>query len=107
MKSGFLGIALLAVTASVMTYPLRAQEGDARRGAEIARTICAACHAVSTRIAVSPNSASPPFWKLAGTSGMTSIALSAALLTSHQSMPNIILEPEQRRDVIAYILSLK
>src|SRR5579859_3352935 len=107
MKSGFLGVALLAVTASIMTHPLRAQEGDASRGAEIARTICAACHAVSTRIAESPNSASPPFWKLAGTSGMTSIALSAALLTSHRSMPNIILEPEQRRDVIAYILSLK
>jgi hypothetical protein len=38
---------------------------------------------------------------------MTSIALSAALTTSHRLMPNIILEPDERRDVIAYILSLK
>jgi hypothetical protein len=27
--------------------------------------------------------------------------------TSHRLMPNIMLEPEERRDVIAYILSLK
>jgi hypothetical protein len=44
---------------------------------------------------------------IASTPGMTSIALSAALTMSHRLMPNIILEPDQRRDVIAYILSLK
>jgi hypothetical protein len=38
---------------------------------------------------------------------MSSIALSAALNTSHQSMPNIMLEPEDRANIIAYILSLK
>jgi mono/diheme cytochrome c family protein len=107
MKTCFPSIAMLAATASLVISPLQAQEGDVGRGAEIARTICSACHAVSSRIATSPNSESPPFWKLAGTPGMTSIALSAALMTSHRSMPNIVLEPEQRRDVIAYILSLK
>jgi hypothetical protein len=44
---------------------------------------------------------------IAATPGMTSIALTAALLTSHRLMPNIMLEPDERRDVIAYILSLK
>jgi hypothetical protein len=38
---------------------------------------------------------------------MTSIALSAALNTSHRSMPNIMLSPDERADIIAYILSLK
>jgi mono/diheme cytochrome c family protein len=108
MKIYFPAITVLAATASSLTtYPLRAQEGDVGRGAEIARTICSACHAVSTPRAMSRNAEAPPFWKLATTPGMTSIALSAALMTSHRSMPNIILEPEQRRDVIAYILSLK
>ena len=55
----------------------------------------------------SPNSEAPPFPMIAATPGMTSIALTAALLTSHRLMPNIMLEPEERRDVIAYILSLK
>ena len=48
-----------------------------------------------------------PFPVLAATPGMTTIALTAALLTSHRLMPNIILQPDERRDVIAYILSLK
>jgi hypothetical protein len=38
---------------------------------------------------------------------MTAIALTAVLTTSHRLMPNIILQPDERRDVIAYILSLK
>jgi hypothetical protein len=38
---------------------------------------------------------------------MTSIALSAALNTSHRTMPNIILQADEQADVIAYILSLK
>jgi mono/diheme cytochrome c family protein len=107
MKTCSSAIAVLAATATLVTHPLHAQEGDVSRGAEIARDVCSACHAVSTRSAMSRNAEAPPFWKLASTPGMTSIALSAALMTSHRSMPNIILEPEQRRDVIAYILSLK
>jgi hypothetical protein len=38
---------------------------------------------------------------------MTAIALSAALQTSHASMPNIMLEADERADIIAYIISLK
>jgi hypothetical protein len=38
---------------------------------------------------------------------MTAIALTVALQTSHATMPNIILSPDDRRDVIAYILSLR
>jgi hypothetical protein len=39
--------------------------------------------------------------------GMTTIALTPALPTLHRQMPNIVLQPDDRRDVIAYILSLK
>jgi hypothetical protein len=38
---------------------------------------------------------------------MTAIALSAALNTSHRSMPNIMLEADEQADIIAYILGLK
>jgi cytochrome c len=44
---------------------------------------------------------------MASAPGMTAIALSAALSTSHRTMPNIMLEPDERTDIIAYILSLK
>jgi hypothetical protein len=45
---------------------------------------------------VSPNSEAPPFPTLAATPGMTTIAQTAALLTSHRHMPNIILQPDER-----------
>jgi hypothetical protein len=38
---------------------------------------------------------------------MTSAALTVTLTTPHAGMPMFILSPEQRQDIIAYILSLK
>jgi hypothetical protein len=38
---------------------------------------------------------------------LTAIALTAALTTLHRTMPNMMLEPDERADIIAYILSLK
>jgi mono/diheme cytochrome c family protein len=98
---------IFAATAVTLTWPVHAQEGNVGRGAEIARTICAACHVVTRGQPAAPNSQAPPFPRIANTPGMTSIVRSAALMTSHRLMPNIILEPEERRDVIAYILSMK
>ena len=48
-----------------------------------------------------------PFQVIASVPGMTSIALSAALNTSHRAMPNIMLEADEQADIIAYVLSLK
>jgi mono/diheme cytochrome c family protein len=87
---------------------LSAQEiGDVANGRIVATTICAACHMVGKGELQSPAGGAPTFARVAGTPGMTSIALSALLLTSHRQMPNIILPPDERRDVIAYILSLQ
>ena len=41
------------------------------------------------------------------TPGMNAMALSAALNTSHRSMPNFVLAPDEQSDIAAYILSLK
>jgi mono/diheme cytochrome c family protein len=98
---------IFAVTAVTLACPVHAQEGNVGRGAQIAQTICVACHVVARGQSAAPNSQAPPFPAIANTPGMTTIALTAALMTSHRLMPNIILEPEERRDVIAYILSLK
>jgi hypothetical protein len=38
---------------------------------------------------------------------MTATALFVWMRTSHPTMPNIILEPEDLRNVVAYVLSLK
>ena len=100
-------VAFVAATL-LISSSIHAQDADdIGHGREIARTICAACHVVAKGQMVSPSGAAPPFPVLAATPGMTSIALTAALLTSHRLMPNIVLQPDERRDVIAYILSLK
>ena len=78
--------------------------GNPQNGQAIAQKSCVACHAGNGS---SPNLKAPPFARLARTSGMTAVALRAALQTSHQTMPNLVLRKGDREDVIAYILSLQ
>src|SRR6516162_8649237 len=98
-------VAVVMTATMVASVSAIAQEADnVGHGRQIAQTICVACHIVARDQRVSPNSEAPPFPLIAATPGMTSIALTAALLTSHRLMPNIILETDERQDVIAYIL---
>jgi hypothetical protein len=38
---------------------------------------------------------------------MTAMALHVALQSPHKTMPNVMLEPDKLRNLIAYILTLK
>ncbi len=98
---------MLAAAVALWT-PVQAQEiGHASRGLALAQRLCAECHAIENQYARSPNAHAPRFQAIASTPGMTAMALSAALNTSHRSMPNIMLAADEQADVIAYILSLK
>jgi mono/diheme cytochrome c family protein len=100
-------IALLAVLVCAGS-PVRAQDiGDAVNGGVIARQVCAECHAVERGQSRSSNDEAPTFDSIAKTPGMTSIALTAALRTSHRRMPNIILPDDELKDIVAYLLTLK
>jgi mono/diheme cytochrome c family protein len=81
--------------------------GDARKGLSYAMKVCAACHNVSESKAPSPNSKAPPFKHVANLPGTTLAALTVWSRTPHSSMPNLIVEPNDMDDVIAYILTLK
>jgi len=87
---------------------LHAQEvGNAEQGLRVARAVCAECHLVDKVPGEqSPNLIAPTFERIANTPGMNSTALTAALQTSHESMPNIIIKGADLSDVIAYILSM-
>lgn len=101
---------VIALTAALagLVVAVRAQEaGDPVKGVAVARQLCAECHAVERGQRPSPDSESPAFETIARTPGMTSIALTAALRTSHRRMPDIILPDGEMRDVVAYILTLK
>jgi cytochrome c2 len=99
---------MLASALAATAWSATAQEGDVAAGRAFAREACISCHVVeptnaSPRIvAIGPN-----FQDIANTKGMTATALRVFLTTSHPKVPNLILTPEDRTDVIAYILSLR
>jgi mono/diheme cytochrome c family protein len=103
---GALRVALLSSSVIVAASPVQAQGGDTRRGLAIARETCAMCHGVRTGER-SPNANAPAFDAVAAVPGMTGLALQSMLQTSHREMPNLILQSDERADLIAYILSLK
>jgi mono/diheme cytochrome c family protein len=81
---------------------------DAEAGYAVASESCALCHAISPEdSSVWPVPDAPSFQEVADTPGMTAMALFAWMTTSHPTMPDIILPPEELRNVVAYILSLQ
>lgn len=83
-----------------------AQDADIAAGQAYAEKICAECHAVLADEDFSPLMDATPFQEVATTPGMTELALSVWMQSSHPTMPNIVLEQDDMRNVIAYIRSL-
>jgi mono/diheme cytochrome c family protein len=81
--------------------------GDARKGATYARKVCAECHAISDEQTSSPSSKAPSFSAVANAPGMTATALIVWFRTPHPTMPNLIIEPQNQKDLAAYIMSLR
>lgn len=81
--------------------------GNSQKGRALAQRFCAECHDVGKRDIRSPNSEAPSFTAVASTPGMTAMALNVFFQTPHRAMPNLILESDQKNDIIAYIMSLK
>lgn len=85
-----------------------AQEaGSAQDGLKLAHAQCSECHLVDKVVGRSRDAAAPTFASIANVAGMTSAALTAALRTSHRTMPNVIIKSSDTGDLVAYILSLK
>ncbi|MDF2971494.1 MAG: cytochrome c [Microvirga sp.] len=81
--------------------------GDPRLGLDVARESCATCHAILRVEDRSPNPNAPSFSHIAKVPGMTAMALHVALQSPHKTMPNLMFEPDELRNLIAYILTLK
>jgi tetratricopeptide (TPR) repeat protein len=81
--------------------------GDARKGVAYARRVCSGCHNIQATDAPSPAKQAPPFRKIANTPGMSVTALTVWSRTAHPTMPNLVIDPSDMDDLIAYILSLR
>jgi mono/diheme cytochrome c family protein len=87
---------------------LQADElGDIDAGFQFAAQHCAGCHDIKTRNPMTTGSGVPTFATVANTAGITRTSLVVWMQTSHPDMPDLILQPQDLDNVIAYILSLK
>jgi len=77
------------------------------RGQALARERCAECHAIERGMRSSPIADAPTFGRIANSKGMTARYLSVELKRAHEIMPDIRLTSFERREIIAYILSLR
>lgn len=102
-------VVTLIAAAMLIAAPglVAAQEADVAAGAAYAKEVCSPCHAVLPNEQISPLPQAPTFQKVADTPGMTEMALTVWLQSSHPTMPNIILKQDDLRNVVAYITSLK
>lgn len=95
-----IGLAGFMATAS-------AQTTDPSLGRHVAETTCSTCHQID---ADSPNpeprSGAPSFVAISRMASMTELAIKVFLQTSHPTMPNIVLTPDEIDSMAAYIKGL-
>lgn len=94
-----------AASVAMMDAPM---EGSVARGAALVRSRCAACHAVGP-VGDSSLAMAPPFRELSRRYPVSSLqeAFAEGLVTAHPEMPEFTFEPQQVRDLIAYLESLE
>jgi cytochrome c len=78
-------------------------------GHRLAEAWCKDCHAIEATTAGTTGAANPApaFIAIANQPSTTELSLKVFLRSSHRSMPNLVIAPEQADDLVNYILSLK
>ena len=90
-----------------LTSPVFAQSASPSLGEKIAKTQCVACHQITPDVpAENQKSGAPGFVDVARMPSTTELSIKVFLRSSHRSMPNFILSPEETDSIAAYIVSL-
>ena len=76
-------------------------------GHRLAEAWCRDCHAIDAATAAERGNGPPDFTVIANRASTTALSLKVFFQTSHRSMPNLIIAPDQADDLASYILSLK
>jgi cytochrome c len=104
--------AAIVVVAALLLVRLHNADGatplpdSASPGYRLADAWCTQCHAIDARTAGTANAA-PDFAAIANQPSTTALSLKVFLKSSHRSMPNLVIAPEQADNLVDYILSLK
>jgi mono/diheme cytochrome c family protein len=104
--------AILAALILTRTAPVFAGEGlppgDVDAGRAYATRTCSDCHRVGPpKDGSAAVLKSTDFDMLAQIKGLSATSLNVFLVTPHPTMPNLIIQADDRANVIAYILSLR
>lgn len=101
------GLVLAGCAAGAPPPPDVAPGGSVARGAALAQARCASCHAVD-RSDDSPMPGAPPFRRLSDNYPVANLqeGLAEGLVTAHPGMPQFAFEPDEIRDLIAYLETL-
>ena len=97
---------LLTAILLISFAPQPSARADQARGRILAEQQCSHCHAVK-RDEVSSDPEAPSFAEVAAEPSITEYMLRVFLKTSHPTMPNLIIKPEDVDDLVSYIMSLK
>ena len=101
--------AALPLAAALCLFGIvNAEAQSEQRGLNFVRANCARCHSVD-KVTLSPLAIAPPFRELHKRYPVESLAEAFAegITTGHQNMPEFRLEPDQIKDVIAYLKTLE
>jgi mono/diheme cytochrome c family protein len=107
-----IGIAIACAMAALLFVRIHNAGGatlpsdSATTGHRLAEAWCQNCHAIEAAGAGTRGDA-PDFVAIANRSSTTALSLKVFFKTSHNRMPNLIIEPDQAEDLTNYILSLK
>jgi mono/diheme cytochrome c family protein len=100
-------VAVAIALAALFLIRLRNASGDdAAAGYRLATAWCTDCHSIEAATA-GAISGPPDFTGIANRHSTTALSLKVFLQTSHPSMPNLILKPDETDSLVNYILSLK
>jgi cytochrome c len=80
---------------------------SASAGHRLAEGWCKDCHAIDAASAAGRANGPPDFTAIANRASTTALSLKVFFQTTHRSMPNLIIAPDQADDLASYILSLR
>lgn len=102
------GLVCLILAASSAQGAEELSPGDAAAGRIYALQACSDCHnVVDRRNPLLSMLGAPDFYAVANGKTTTAMGLNVFLQSQHRYMPNFIITDEDRRNVIAHIMSLR
>jgi len=105
--ANFMTLPMALIVSIALLLPAGAQSVDRSVGRHLAETTCGACHQIGS--AASPQGVkpvAPSFLDISRMPSTNEVAIKVFLRSSHPTMPNIILSPEEIDSVAAYIVGL-